>query len=281
VLTFQLADIDEMPYDILSNVASNIVWIVATSVVFVAAFAASGIVRSWKRFRFFGVTKSHTRQFIYLSTLFVVRSGAKDFSGTQRTFAGPAIPAYEVATLRMFDELWRSDRFDGFSKKTRDFVGKYWRLRRVRAIAVMSPADEQAVEAGGSIVCIGSQYYNSATSLFLRTGHPTLQIVDGLAIARTIEGRTEEICRIDPNGSIDYSIVECLRIPELDTTVFVVAGLGTVSTTGAIAFLTSNWKSLYREFRDQRFAICLRFDNAYTDPHSHMRGKIIFKTPCN
>jgi hypothetical protein len=270
----------ESGVDFLTGVAQNIisdgVVVVATLLLTVPAALGANAWRRRKQFRFFGVTKQHTRQLVYLSSLRVIPGGSIGFDGLPRSFQGHAIPSYEIDAMRPVIEMWSNTRLDAASERLRLRLSKWWLLRRVTPEVTASPLDVHRLQSGGSIIAIGSQGYNACTNYVMDVLGAYLHIVDGVSIRCT--ARNNE-WRISPGPStIDYAIVERVNVPATNTSYFVTAGLTTVGTTGAVLYLSKQWRQLYRRFGIEEFAICLAFRSIGMDPEAFRKPDVMFET---
>jgi hypothetical protein len=231
---------------------------------------------------FFGVTKENLSQTIYLSTVFVTQGGSADFQGDRRTFSGPAVPDYELKAIQPLVQLFDDPFLDGLPVPLRNWLSNtvHWSFRQLSPEILASPRDRNQVRHGGSLITVGSQYYNSAGDLYTETLEPYLRMMvySSLAIIQVQRGPREgDVIRQDFNATPqDFAILEKLHDHATDTTVFIAAGLGTLGTTGAVYYLARNWHELRQRFGDSPFALCLRFDDIVADPHAHLKPTEVF-----
>lgn len=270
--------------DFLAGIAQNVIGdgviVLATLLLTLPAALSVNAWRRRKLFRFFGVTKQHTRQLVYLSSLIVKPGGAIGFDGLPRSFQGHAIPSYEIDAARPIIEMWSNTRLDAASQRLRMRLSKWWLLRTVTPELTASPLDVRGLESGGSVIAIGSQAYNVCTSYVMDVLGAHLHIVNGVCIQQTASDRaTGREWRVDPGSTtIDYAIVERVNVPATDTSYFVTAGLTTIGTTGAVWYLSTQWRQLYRRFGIEAFAICLSFRSIGIDPDAFKKPEVVSET---
>lgn len=239
----------------------------------------SSAVRRARQFRFFGITKSHTSVIAYLSTLRVFQWGSTGPGGKPAAFHGEAIPGYELESVVPLVAIWQYRRLDRLSGPVRDRLGSlWWVLRELRPQITPSPQDSRGLNAGGCVICIGGNAYNAGTAYVFSSHRPTLAIDDGLSVKR--RAAREEWRHVPPDdelrGATDFAIVERITSAATDTTYFILAGMTTVGTRGAVHFVSRHWADLARATRSRDFALCLRFDDVLIDPNSHARPTLVF-----
>jgi hypothetical protein len=231
--------------------------------------------RRRKLFRFFGITKDRPQILIYLSTVFVIRGGSLDFKGTQRTFAGPAVPAAELSTIEPVSRLFSDPSLASLPSIFRKWLGDkvHWSFRLITPLFSASPDDRSQV-AQGNIITVGSQYYNSAGDLYTETCNPILKMTQssqGMIIQVKKGTRTGDTFQPRQGHADDLAIVERLRDNPTRSNVFIAAGLGVIGTMGAVHFIVNNWAKLADDFGIEPFAICLRFQDIDKDPNAVMK----------
>jgi len=223
-------------------------------------------------FHFLGITQHCPKFIAYLSTVFVQPGGSLDFRGIPRTFAGPAVPAAELSTIEPVARLFNDPLLDSLPTPIRSWLGNkvHWSFQNISPLFLASPQDRNQVEPG-NILTVGSQYYNSAGNLYTATCSPILNMeqVSQSMVIRVKQGpRQGEIFQQRPGQADDLAIVEKLHDSATESTVFIAAGLGVVGTMGAVHYLVDNWEKLRKDFNTKPFALCLRFQDIRTDPHT-------------
>jgi hypothetical protein len=195
-------------YDVLSNILAAVILAFLVLLLRIPSLLMMLIGRRRRKLRFFGIVGSDANQRVYLSTLFVRRFGASNYTMEPRSFSGPAVPSYEFAALGILHELWREPTLENLPKLLRPSLRRLsWRLQPVQLDSRSSPRQAAEVEFGGSIVAVGGQHYNVATKLFLDTLRPYVTISDDgesivlLASEESIIGDTS-----DETGVFQFSL---------------------------------------------------------------------------
>jgi hypothetical protein len=68
----------------------------------------------------------------------------------------------------------------------------------------------------------------------------------------------EEIEKEDfKHPGIDLAVLERLYDRERNATIFIASGTGTNGTAAAVFYLIRHWERLYREYKEDHFAVCL------------------------
>jgi hypothetical protein len=211
----------------------------------------------------------------------VKRWGSVGPGGVSASFFRAAVPSYETEALVPFVVLWDSGRLDRLPSGLRERLQKWWIIRNVQPKILPSPDSARSLVHGGSIVSVGSRAYNSCTAYLHDEIGTDLTIDDGLAVLRATPERLEWRYAGPPatDDETDFAIVERRSVPQTNTTYFVVAGLTTTGTTGAVAFLAKFWKDLYRVYGVRDFAICLKFNDISNDPIAHLKPDVVYCTP--
>jgi hypothetical protein len=268
-------------YDVLSNILAAVILAFLVLLLRIPSLLMMLIGRRRRKLRFFGIVGSDANQRVYLSTLFVRRFGASNYTMEPRSFSGPAVPSYEFAALGILHELWREPTLENLPKLLRPSLRRLsWRLQPVQLDSRSSPRQAAEVEFGGSIVAVGGQHYNVATKLFLDTLRPYVTISDDgesivlLASEESIIGDTSDETEFE-----DYGILQRLFHRPTNTTALIVAGLGTTGTTGAAHYLANNWRDLSKRFGREPFAVCLGFKNVRSNPNSFLEPVVILTWP--
>jgi len=236
----------------------------------------------WRRRRilkFFGLHNDSRRISVYLSTVFVKYGGSTDFKGQTRAFTGPAVPAYELALIEPIATIFTSSIIDSLPKTFTNWLSNnvHWSLGDITPLIYGSPYEKGEVNRG-SIISIGSQYYNSAGDLYTDTCETKLKMneVNSEIFIEVVRGRRKgDIFKPRTGHKDDLAIVEKVCVPEIKSTIFFASGLGIVGTTGAVLYLAENWSELYKEFGSKSFAICLRFQDIYEDTNAVARPEVI------
>lgn len=228
--------------------------------------------------KFFGVTREHQIPIVYFSTVFVTRFGSKDFKGEPRSFFWPAIPDAELRVIQPLSRIFESSTLNNLPAWIRVWLSNsvHWSFSQIQPELLSSPENTRDVRQGGCIITVGSQYYNSAGTLFAETLSPLLQMDASSGISVVHGANAGEEFHFETNG--DIAIVEKLYDRATDTTGFILAGMGIIGTIGAVHYLFTNWHELYQRFDDQPFAICLRFANTNNDPNTHLRPTELFSS---
>src|SRR6266508_1466259 len=244
--------------DFIAGIAQNVIGDgVIVLVTLLLTIPAALSINAWRRrklFRFFGVTKQHTRQLVYLSSLIVRPGGAIGFDGLPRSFQGHAIPSDEIDAARPIIETWSNARLDAASERLRMRLSRWWLLRRVTPEVTASPLDIRRLKSGGSVIAIGSQAYNVCTSYVMDVLGTHLSIVNGVCILQASnDGAPVREWTVDPGST-------------------------TIGTTGAAWYLCKRWRQLYRRFGVEAFAICLSFRSIGVDPEAFMKPEVVFET---
>ena len=110
--------------------------------------------------------------------------------------------------------------------------------------------------------------------MYTETGAPVLKIEqqgNNMIIQVQRGSRTGDTFVQRSGESDDLAIVEKLYDGSTESTIFIAAGLGVVGTMGATQYIADNWETLQRDFSNQPFAICLRFQNVANDPQAFRR----------
>ena len=267
---------------VYQNVIANLVIASVAWLALVAALISLNVLRRRAQFRFFGLTKVAPRLTCYTSTVNVKQWGSVGPGGVVASFFGPAVPSYETDALVPFVVLWGSGRLNRLPSGLRERLQKWWIIRNVQPEILPSPESARTLVHGGSIVSVGSRTYNSCTAYLHDVLDTELTTGDGLAVLRATPKRLFEWRYAGPQGAddeTDFAIVERRSVPQTNTTYFVVAGLTTTGTTGAVAFLAKFWKDLYRVYGVRDFAICLKFNDISNDPIAHLKPDVVYCTP--
>lgn len=109
-----------------------------------------------------------------------------------------------------------------------------------------------------SLILVGGPVRNKLTEAYLDRGNPWLNFdrtKEKFVISRGSRLNEE----LEPSGQM--AIVNRMRVE--DRTVFVAFGFGEVHTRGAVHYLAHNWQSLYHEFKDKEFGVCLVVGSDY------------------
>jgi len=265
---------------VYQNVIASLVIAAAAWLALVAALISLNVLRRRAQFRFFGLTKVAHRLRCYTSTVNVKQWGSAGPGGVA-SFFGPAVPSYEINALVPFVVLWDSGSLDRLPSGLRERLQKWWIIRNVQPEILQSPESARTLVHGGSIVSVGSRTYNSCTAYLHDVLDTELTTSDGLAVLRANPKRLEwrHAGHRGADDEIDFAIVERRSVPQTNTTYFVVAGLTTTGTTGAVAFLAKFWKDLYRVYGVSDFAICLKFNDISNDPIAHLKPDVVYCTP--
>jgi hypothetical protein len=273
----------DIGYDVLVNILATVTVAFLVLLLRIPSLLMMLVGRRRRKLRFFGIVGPDARQRVYLSTLFVRRFGASNYTMEPRSFSGPAVPSYEFAALEILHELWREPTLENLPKLLRPTLRRLsWRLQPVQLDSRSSPRKAAEVEFGGSIVAVGGQHYNVATKLFLDTLQPYVTISDDgesillIASEDSIIGNTSDEAKLELE---DYGILQRLFHPPTNTTALIVAGLGTTGTTGAAYYLANNWHDLSKRFGREPFAVCLGFKNVRSNPNSFLEPVVIFTCP--
>jgi hypothetical protein len=267
--------------DVLANILATVILALLVFILRIPSLLMMLFGRRRGKLRFFGVVGPNPKQVIYLSTLFVIRFGSCNYTGEPRSFAGPAIPNYELAAIEMLHELWQESTLENLPKLLQPtFRRLSWRLQPVQLEVRSSPARATEVDFGGAIVSVGGQHYNVATKLFLDTLRPYMTISgDGQWVLLPRSDGSTEANLSRGTEFEDFGIVQRLLHPPTDTTVMVVAGIGTTGTIGAVHYLTKNWRELSKTFGREPFAVCLGFQEVQSNPNSFLESVVIHRTP--
>jgi len=267
--------------DVLANILATVTLALLVLFLRIPSLLMMLFGRQRRKLGFFGVVGPDPTQTVYLSTLFVRRFGSCNYVGEPRSFAGPAIPNYELAAIEMLHELWREPALENIPKRLRPtFKRLSWRLQPVQLEVRSSPGRATEVDFSGAMVSVGGQHYNVATKLFLDTLRPQMTIGG--------DGRWVMLLRSDGSTAAnlssgtefeDFGIVQRLSHPSTNTTVLVVAGTGTTGTTGSVHYLTKNWRELSKRFGSEPFAVCLGFEKIQSNPNSFLEPVVVHRTP--
>jgi len=260
-------------YDVLKWVAG-----LAAAIVLVLVLGLPRVrLRRRSLFKFLGVTKQQPAFRVYLSTVFVTPGGAVDFRGAARTFAGPAIPAGELAAVGELAHMFSDAILDELPGRLRRWLARRvsWVFQSVTPELLASPPDPGLVTPGNTLT-VGSRYYNSATEVVAQSGRMTLTF--DLAKAppgiRVTSGRDSgRVFQLRAGEADDLAILEKVADERNDSTAFVAAGLGEVGSRGAADYFATNWRELYSRYGTKAFSLCLRFQNVNADPNAHRRAE--------
>jgi hypothetical protein len=233
--------------------------------------------------RFFGLTEEHPNLNVYLSTVFVRTSGAVDFRNVARTFAGPAIPSAELGTIEPITNLFFDPLLSELSPSFREWLATkvHWSFQSISPLILGSPRTRDEV-GKGSILTVGSRYYNSAADYYIEFGNPVLlmeQVQNRMIIRVNVGPRTNDVFEPRDGRADDLAIVEKIFDTNTNSTVIFAAGLGVVGTVGAVNFIVDNWEKLKDDFGFSPFSICLRFQDVVTDPKAFKKPVELFRYP--
>jgi len=260
---------------ILANLLSNAVWLLL-GVVLTGAVWLLRVVPKYRRLtRFFGISRRHPRLRVYFSRLNIQSGGAVDARGTPRSYAGVAIPEYELAIM---DTVLRS-----FVSPQPKWVPEAL-LKRLESLGLFvrpeillqaSPARRQEIPFDNMIV-LGSRGYNEVTGHYLETANAYL--------ALDLESGTVEVKRGARAGERivsegDLAILLKIRDTDHGTVVFIGAGLGVNGTRGAVEYLMEHWAELQRDYDDAEFGLCLRFPPIGDDAEGFRKPAVLCRLP--
>jgi hypothetical protein len=267
----------DITYDVLTGVLVSAVVAFLALLLRIPSLLMILFGRRRVKLRFFGIAGPDAKQLVYMSTVFVQRFGASNYTMEPRSFFGPAIPTYEFQVVQILHELWREPTLENLPKLLRPtFRHLSWRLQPVQLDIRSSPQRASDVKLGGSIVTVGGQHYNVATKLFFDTLRPRMTLSDdGWSVVFLDEEEPPNIQAPELPKFEDYGIVQRLFHIPSNTTAFVVAGLGTTGTTGAANYLANNWHDLSKRFGNEPFALCLGFQNLQKNPNSFLEPVVI------
>jgi hypothetical protein len=265
--------------DVLKNIVIGVALIVLGWLIRLPLLIPIVFVRRRRQMNFFGVTKQHPRQIAYLSTLFVLPGGSTDFRGTPRSFSDLAVADYELRAIPILDEIWEAPLLDGLPSFFRAQLARAdWRFGNIELQVKSSPRDKKDVKRGGSILTIGSQFYNSAGDLYLNSLDTFLVMEEKNGMVIRVRKGKETDKLYAPFGQInDLAIIERAVDTATGTTVFFLAGLGINGTLGAVYHLAKHWNILSKKYKAKPFALCLGFKDVLNDPNAFMRPTVLFE----
>lgn len=206
-----------------------------------------------KLLRFFGISETK-RLVIYLSNLRIVSGGSIGIDNRPRSYAGKTVVYNEQSVASKFKE-----KFNYLVPSLSDspsFLSKIL-FADINVVSMPSPLNNSEVEAVSSIVTLGSPGYN-VVSLMVESNRIS-------AVRFANDNREIQIANIpnitdEANGFIQRLVISN---DNQQRSLFYVAGLSELGTTGAANYLVNNWKTLRKKYRDnESFVIVLRFSTS-------------------
>jgi hypothetical protein len=276
--------ISSIPWsDVLVNVFSDFVYtLCAFFIVFL--FWLVFQVSKWKKLlRFFGLKKNRPRLRVYLSNLYVLAGGAKDFRGERRRYEGSAVSEPELGVIDQLSRLLAHSILDQLGI-VREWLGeRYWIFRKPELVFQLSPLDPDEIQFD-SIISVGSSGYNSVTDYYQNEYNPTM-ILDHEAandpnrcIVINYGERRGQFIPIAPGR--DMGVLAKVYDCHHDTVVFIGAGFNVNGSLGAIRYLIDHWQELAKSYQDVvSWAVCLDFPHPNYDAQGYLRPTVVTRVP--
>src|SRR5262245_56859804 len=211
-----------------------------------------GIAIHWfsgrrRLFKFFSI--EHSKNLcLYLSNLSIPAFGSLGVDSKPRSYAGSAIPLYEVHLIPVFQRLFNLlvpglESIPGFLKTLV--------LSDVTVNVIASPLSQSNLDRTSTIIAVGSPGYNRASAHVEAQFH---------ALAKFVQDNSALQLGSNPPISVtDCAFVQRAVDQTTGQVAFYVAGPSERGTTGAAFYLVTHWEKLFERYAVQKpFCIMLR-----------------------
>ncbi len=134
-------------------------------------------------------------------------------------------------------------------------------IGKVRASTIAIQSDTEAIQdLDHSFVSLGSHASNEISNLIMRENANRFYIFNQIGQQVFIESIPNHR-RIQMDQRKDFGIIMRIRNTRFPNNyLFLCAGLGEWGTSGAAWYLATKWEGLYKEFKDQDFAVVVGVD---------------------
>lgn len=229
---------------ILTGIFANIICFLvpATLAVLVWSFRRGKILIEAKRF--FGMDLD-TRIHVYVST------HQEPNTQTKRVITAEEFKAVVELNNTLIIQFQRS----GWLRDLLDVAARFsdYDLKPPDVIIQLSPLEvQEPCPNEKSLILVGGPVRNKLTEIYLANGNPWFNFdraTEKFVISRGARLGEE----LDPSGRI--AVLNRMRVG--DKVVFIAFGFGEIQTRGAVHYLANNWQTLYHEFKDKDFGVCL------------------------
>jgi hypothetical protein len=255
----------------LENVVANVYANLIVASLLAALAIPIFFIDRQKLFRFFGISSRNPTIRIYLSRLEIKPGGTSGIEPISEGYRGPGIARVEYdAALTLQRQL--ASRVAGLVPRG---VKAWVQLRRPvlfrlePRIAVSPPRGEGLAQE--NMIVLGSSIYNSVSKSYLEhtSSHFLFETEGGHRVVRVRRPGTPDITlrRVAANGSDRQEIGTIQRFNDHDhsRTVFICAGTGSTATAGSAEYLAAQWPALFRDHRNEEFALYLIFKGQCPD----------------
>lgn len=233
---------------ILTGILANIICFLIPALLALAVwgFRRGKILIEAKRF--FGMDLD-TRIYVYVST------HQEPTTQTQKVITAEEFKAAVDLNNTLITQFQRT----GWLQDLLDVAARLsdYDLKSPDVVIQLSPMEvPELYGSEKSLILIGGPVRNKLAEAYLAQGNPWLNFDrtrEKFVISRGPCSGEE----LDPSGQM--AIVNRMRVD--DKTIFVAFGFGEIQTRGTVHYLAHTWQSLYHEFKDKEFGICLVIGN--------------------
>lgn len=221
---------------ILTGLIANFVFLIFTIVFGWSVFL---IARRRRLLKFFNVAKSK-RLIIYLSNIRVMQGGSIGIDGISRSYSGTTVTFKESLRSSLFQSLFNY-LVPGLSHQPG--LLKYLLVSDVKIEIQPSPTRIEDLDKNSTIITLGSPGYNLASDWTEKNLLPPIRFKD--------DNRKIYVEGLEDITNTRQAFVQRLYDSKNERFVFYTAGLSELGTVGAVYFLVSNWRNLYKDYKNK------------------------------
>jgi hypothetical protein len=273
--------------NILSDLAVAIVLLVPPILFGIGLSVIPAQRQKRRMFRFFGIQPKTPDFSVYLSVVNVIkpfttatfRWDAKQQQNIVGAYVGPAIPESELLALSRLADILQVDPLQNFPPSIRDkLTARFDQFKPIRLRLGSSPLRPLPFPdfEYSSLLCVGSQTYNSVTDYYMNYHSGYLQITssDNRPCIEVLKGERKgrKFYPSAQEGDGYLGMLERLVDDEHGNTVFIAAGVGAAGTIGAVMYLMYGWGELARKYQNRPFAFAFELDPHNVTDRKELKG---------